>query len=62
MVNELLSHPEEVDRILEKAVACIVTTKEHSLLEKYKHLYGWDRYRCAGITVIDTSTRQLLAL
>jgi hypothetical protein len=48
--------PEEVERILQDAIGCTVTTEEHSLLCNFEALDGWDRYRNAGLVVIDTQT------
>jgi hypothetical protein len=50
--------PDEVDKILETAVGCIVTVEEHDLLSSKfdKKCDGWERYRRAGIIVIDTQT------
>jgi hypothetical protein len=47
---------EEVDGILANAVGCTVTIDEHSRLAKWDDEYGWDRYRKAGLVVIDTAT------
>lgn len=62
MINELLNNPKDVDKILQQAQGCLVTRQEHALLENYKHLYGWERYSRAGITVIDMRTQQVFAL
>jgi hypothetical protein len=57
MVRDLLSGgPADVERILEKAVACTITKDEHRLLNTYAPLDGWERYRAAGIVVIDSKT------
>jgi len=48
--------PDEVDDILKTAVGCTVTKEEHDRLSKFDEEYGWERYRKAGITVIDTRT------
>lgn len=40
---------EEPEAVLKDAIACVVTKDEHSLLEKQKHLNGWERYLAAGI-------------
>ncbi|WP_260703084.1 hypothetical protein [Edaphobacter flagellatus] len=49
---------QEVDDILAKAVGCTVTLEEHVLLSKFDDDYGWDRYRKAGIRVVDTQTSE----
>jgi hypothetical protein len=50
------ARPDEVDRILQDAVGCTVTNEEHRLLKRFDGEYGWERYRKAGLTVIDTQT------
>ena len=57
MIARLLNaKPEEVDGILENAVGCTVTIDEHARLAEWDDEYGWDRYRKAGLVVIDTAT------
>jgi hypothetical protein len=57
MVRDLLSGgPADVEMTLEKAVACTITKDEHRLLNTYAHLDGWERYRAAGIIVLDSKT------
>jgi hypothetical protein len=57
MIGRLLNAKlEEVDGILENAVGCTVTIDEHSRLAKSDDEYGWERYRKAGLVVIDTAT------
>jgi hypothetical protein len=46
--------PHEVDDILKDAIGCTVTVEEHTRLSKFDEEYGWERYRKAGIIVIDT--------
>ena len=62
MISELLKSPKDVDRILQQAQGCLVTKQEHALLGNYKHLYGWERYSRAGITVIDMRTQHAFSL
>jgi hypothetical protein len=46
--------PEEVEGILENAVACTVFEREHRKLpKKLEKLDGWERYKWAGIVVVD---------
>jgi hypothetical protein len=46
--------PEEVETILENAVACTVFEREHRTLpKKVEELDGWKRYKKAGIVVVD---------
>jgi hypothetical protein len=54
--------PEQIDIILADAVGCTVTTEEHTRLSKYGNYYGWERYRKAGIAVIDTQTGERIVL
>jgi hypothetical protein len=60
LIDEIMEAPENCDRILENAVACVVTEEEHRLLTKISKenadLNGWDRYKKAGITVYDMLT------
>jgi hypothetical protein len=57
MVKVLMeASPEAVDEILKKAVGCTITKDEHDLLGRFQHLDGWERYRRAGIVVIDMET------
>ena len=60
MVKELIDCPDCVDEIVEKAVACVVTTAEHVKLSKLDkaepEIDGWKRYKRTGIVVIDTKT------
>jgi hypothetical protein len=60
MADALIAHPELADQILDRAVGCLVTDAEHVLLNTVgkirPDLDGWDRYRHAGISVIDLMT------
>ena len=61
MVDALLqSSADSVDDILNDAVGCTITIDEHALLNKFEDFDGWERYRKAGITVIDTATGKAL--
>src|SRR5690349_14463951 len=46
--------PNKVDGILDSAIGCTVTKKEHDRLSRFDSEYGWGRYRKAGIVAIDT--------
>jgi hypothetical protein len=48
--------PHEVDDILEIAIGCTVTIGENTHLSEFDEEYGWERYRKAGVMVIDTQT------
>ena len=60
MADELIANPEQMDKILDKAVGCVVTKDEHKRLTKLSvsepYLQGWERYCVAGIEVIDGAT------
>ena len=60
IVDALLASPGETDKILEGAVGCTVTKDEHrrlsALSRERPDLEGWDRYRAAGIRVLDLKT------
>jgi hypothetical protein len=60
LVEELLRHPDEVERVADLVVACTVTKAEHAALaaacRANPGLTGWDRYRAAGIRVLDVAT------
>jgi hypothetical protein len=61
MVDELLlAGPEFVEHILDKAIGCTVTEDEDDRLRAHKDTDGWDRYKKAGITVVDTKTGLLV--
>jgi hypothetical protein len=64
LIKELRTDPRGIGRIVAKAVACVVTRKEHKNLTKLSRgrpdLHGWDRYQAAGIQVIDTKTGKCL--
>jgi hypothetical protein len=48
--------PRKIDYILQTAIGCTVTIKEHKRLTKFELEYGWKRYRKAGIKVFDLET------
>jgi len=52
----LMAAPNEVDAILDQAVACAVTASEHARLtqlDRELDLDGWARYLAAGVPVVD---------
>lgn len=51
-----LETPNEIDNILNAAVACTITDEEHTRLSKCDDIYGWGRYTKAEINVEDTLT------
>ena len=59
MIDDLIrGGPNCADEVVSRAVACTITREEHSALNRHKDLDGWERYREAGITVIDAQTGQ----
>lgn len=62
--KELVNNPENYKEILNKCIGCVVTKEEHKLLnkidKKYKNINGWERYKKAGIKVLDMKTNQPL--
>lgn len=51
---ERLESGEDPASVLEDAVACVVTVEEHDRLAPFDRSHeGWDRYREAGIEVVD---------
>ena len=57
LIAQMMERPAEVDEILAAAVACLVTTTEHSALRRYDGTAaGWDRYRLARVDVYDFSS------
>jgi hypothetical protein len=61
LVAEMLDHPDRIDEVIRKAIACIVTPAEHDLLSPFDAThYGWERYLAASIDVYDMATRTLV--
>lgn len=62
LIAKMIASPEEVEDIVGSAVACCVLRDEHKRLAAVEkadpELVGWDRYRAAGIEVIDLTTGQ----
>ncbi|MEX2659435.1 MAG: hypothetical protein WD232_07040 [Acidimicrobiales bacterium] len=59
LIDRLLKAPGEQAEILGQAVACVVTKTEHERLSALKApREGWDRYRAAGVRVIDRMTAE----
>ena len=55
--------PQEIDKILRRAIACTVMIKEHHRLSKFDKKYdGWERYQRAGIQVMDTRTNKRIKM
>jgi hypothetical protein len=53
-----MNEPSRARELLQSAIGCVVTTDEHhkltELSRKQPHLKGWERYKAANITIIDT--------
>jgi hypothetical protein len=62
LVAALLAGKEAVEAILARAVACTVTRAEHRRLDAHEDCDGWERYRRAGLRVIDTQAGRELDL
>jgi hypothetical protein len=56
----MLRCPDRVERVMRLAVACIVTEDEHRRLAAGE--FGWNRYRQAGIIVIDRESHEVVDL
>jgi hypothetical protein len=60
LIAEMIKSPDGVEEIMSGAVACCVLRTEHSTLaaveKESPELTGWDRYKAAGIEVIDLAT------
>ena len=61
MVDALLANPAAAEEIAAAAFGCVVTKSEHALLRgidrTHREVNGWDRYRLAGIVVMDMATQ-----
>ena len=56
MIDALIeAAPDQIDEILTLAVGCTVTREEADRLLQFDSDYGWERYRKAGIEVLDTA-------
>jgi hypothetical protein len=55
MIDNLLAQPDRAEEILDTAIGCTVTVAEHNHLGKFDDEDGWERYRKAGIVVMDIS-------
>lgn len=60
LVDRLLAEPERCPEIMTSAIACCVLRDEHELLSNVERarsgLEGWERYRAAGLVVVDQLT------
>lgn len=53
-VAELTKNPTRAAEIADLTVACVVTKDEHDRLNTYgRGLVGWERYKSAGLAVLD---------
>lgn len=62
LAERMLEDPSQVAAILELCVGCIVTVEEHRVLSAQRGVQGWDRYRAAGVRVLDTAAHGWPAL
>jgi hypothetical protein len=61
LVDRMVANPDQVEEIVRQAPACLVTKEEHQRLTPLDRTHeGWDRYRQAGIDVVDALTGGLL--
>jgi hypothetical protein len=65
IVERLINDSTQIDDILQDVVHCVVTKEEHDRLTEYSRtnpsVDGWERYRGAGIEVIDMLTNTEVA-
>ena len=66
LVDEILLNPDNLENILENAVACVVTLEEHNRLnqadKENPKIDGWERYNLAKIKVWDNINSKILEL
>ena len=54
VIQQLLAEPERAEALLDEyAVACVVTKAQTEELKKHDALVGWERYKAAGLTVVE---------
>lgn len=60
VVKALIAEPDRFEEIISDVVGCTVTKEEHNRLTELSRvrpeLDRWERYREAGITVLDLAT------
>jgi hypothetical protein len=57
LIQQLRTHPEHCESILNSAEGCLVTMEEHARLSAVdQSAYGWTRYSRAGVEVFDMSS------
>lgn len=65
LVDAMVKEPHRAPAIAATAIGCTVTRKEHEVLTALDKaepgLEGWERYRRAGVVVIDTITGEPVA-
>ena len=60
LVERMHASPGDIEMIVREAPACLVTREEHQRLTPLDRTqYGWDRYRVAGIDVLDAMTGEV---
>jgi hypothetical protein len=59
LTDEIMANPSRAREVLASAIGCVVTAEEHRRLAEAERkdpaLRGWDRYKAAGIEVVDQS-------
>jgi hypothetical protein len=54
LISEILDNPDNLEKILQRAIGYLVTEEEHDRLSKINEgIVGWERYKKAGIKVRD---------
>ena len=55
LIEQMMAEPDAIERVIrERAIGCVVTRDEHRLLTQFDKTHdGWERYRAAGIEVLD---------
>lgn len=51
--ERIIQNPDDAEAVLASAVGCVVTVAEAEILDRIKDAVGWDRYKQAGLTVIE---------
>lgn len=60
LISEILANPKELDKLKNNIMACLVTEEEHKKLKRRDNGNGWERYKRAGIHVIDVKNNKRL--
>jgi len=64
LIADLIERGEDIESVVAKAIGCVVTRDEHSILSAVSknepNLHGWERYKRAGIRVFDLEEQREL--